>query len=57
MAVCMTPEKHRGIHGMLPITVVTAVVFPGNKNGGDGEEITKAPVQRTWATGSGHVSF
>lgn len=57
MRVSHGTGKYRGIHGTLSITVVNAVVFPKKKTGGCEENISKAVVQLTWATGSGHVSF
>jgi uncharacterized membrane protein len=57
MAVSHGTGKYQGIHGTLQVTVVNAVVFPKKPAGGCVENIAKAVVQLSWATGSGHVSF
>jgi len=57
MAVSHGTGAYSGIHGMLSITVVNAVVFPRAKTGRCDENINVATVKLTWATGSGHVSF
>lgn len=57
MAVSHGTGKYAGIRGTLSITVLNAVVFPKKTTGGCLENISKAKVQLTWATGSGHVSF
>jgi hypothetical protein len=57
MVVSHGTGKYQGIHGTLQVTVVNAVVFPKKPAGGCVENIAKAVVQLSWATGSGHVSF
>jgi hypothetical protein len=57
MAVSHGTGAYSGIHGMLSVTVVNAVVFPRTKTGRCDENIDVATVKLTWATGSGHVSF
>jgi hypothetical protein len=57
MAVSHGTGKYQGIHGTLKVTVVNAVVFPKKPAGGCVENIAKAVVELSWATGSGHVSF
>lgn len=57
VAVSHGTGAYSGIHGMLSITVVNAVVFPRTKTGRCDENISVATVKLTWASGSGHVSF
>jgi hypothetical protein len=57
MAVSHGTGAYSGIHGMLSVTVVNAVVFPRTKTRRCDENINVAAVKLTWATGSGYVSF